>query len=149
MASKKLLVDLEVSGDITANNLSRTNTGDQTTITGNSGSATVLETARNINGVSFDGSANITVTADANLAGNLLTAVPSEAVFTDTVYTLPLATSTVRGGIELFSNTDNPTAANTVTSVASRTYGIQLNAANQAVVNVPWSDTNMILLMMI
>lgn len=51
------------------------------------------------------------------------------------------ATATTIGGIELFSNTDNPTAANTVTSTASRTYGLQLNAANQGVVNVPWTDT--------
>jgi hypothetical protein len=42
-----------------------TNTGDQTTITGNAGTATKLATARNINGVAFDGSADITVTADA------------------------------------------------------------------------------------
>ena len=56
-------------------------------------------------------------------------------------YSLPLATSTVRGGIELFSNTDNPTAANSVTSTASRTYGLQLNSSNQGVVNVPWTDT--------
>lgn len=57
-------------------------------------------------------------------------------------YVLPLATTTVRGGIEIFSNTDNPTAANAVTSTASRTYGSQLNAENQLVVNVPWTDTN-------
>lgn len=38
-----------------------TNTGDQTNITGNAGSATKLQTARLINGVSFDGTANITV----------------------------------------------------------------------------------------
>lgn len=44
-------------------NLSGTNTGDQTSVSGNAGSATVLQTARTINGVSFDGSANITVTA--------------------------------------------------------------------------------------
>jgi hypothetical protein len=42
---------------------SGTNTGDQTTITGNAGTATTLQTARNINGVSFNGSANITVPA--------------------------------------------------------------------------------------
>lgn len=35
------------------------------TITGNAGTATALQTARNINGVAFDGSANITVTAAA------------------------------------------------------------------------------------
>jgi len=58
--------------------------------------------------------------------------------WTDTVYTLPEATATVRGGIELFSNITQTTTANSVTTTASRTYGIQLNAANQAVVNVPW-----------
>ena len=42
-----------------------TNTGDQTTITGNSGTATKLATPRNINGVAFDGTTDITVTAAA------------------------------------------------------------------------------------
>lgn len=51
-------------------NLSGVNTGDQTTITGNAGTATALQTARNINGVPFDGTANITVTAAAD-AGTL------------------------------------------------------------------------------
>ena len=40
---------------------SGTNTGDQTTVTGNAGTATILATARTIGGTSFDGSANITV----------------------------------------------------------------------------------------
>lgn len=44
-------------------NLSGINTGDQTTITGNAGTATKLATARNIDGQSFDGSANITIIA--------------------------------------------------------------------------------------
>jgi len=57
-------------------------------------------------------------------------------------YTLPTATSTVLGGIELFSDTVQTVAANTVSTTASRTYGLQLNAAGQAVVNVPWVDTN-------
>ena len=66
-----------------------------------------------------------------------------ESVVTqDTIYTLPTATSTVKGGIEIFSDTVQTTAANTVSTTASRTYGIQLNSAGQAVVNVPWSDTN-------
>lgn len=56
-------------------------------------------------------------------------------------YSLPLATSTLRGGIELFSNTDQSVAANSVSTTSGRTYGIQLNSANQAVVNVPWSNT--------
>ena len=38
-----------------------TNTGDQTSVSGNAGTATALQTARTIGGVSFDGTANITV----------------------------------------------------------------------------------------
>ena len=56
-------------------------------------------------------------------------------------YTLPLATNTVRGGIELFNNTDQSVAANSVTTTAGRTYGLQLNSADQGVINVPWTDT--------
>ena len=55
--------------------LSGSNTGDQTTITGNAGSATVLQTTRTINGVSFDGSSNITVNAvdsTARIASSLI-----------------------------------------------------------------------------
>lgn len=57
-------------------------------------------------------------------------------------YTLPAATSTALGGIELFSDTVQTVAANAVTATASRTYGIQINSSGQAVVNVPWTDTN-------
>lgn len=53
-------------------------------------------------------------------------------------YALPKATSTTLGGVELFDNTVQTTAANSVTTTAGRTYGLQLNAADQAVVNVPW-----------
>lgn len=66
------------SGTVTGANLSGTNTGDQTNITGNAGTATTLQTARNINGVSFNGTADITVTAaagtltGATLASNVL-----------------------------------------------------------------------------
>ncbi len=61
--------------------------------------------------------------------------------WTDTVYTLPAATDTVRGGIELFSATTQATAANAVSSTASRTYGLQVNSDGQGVINVPWTDT--------
>lgn len=63
------------SGTVTGSNLSGTNTGDQTTITGNAGTATALQTARNINGVSFNGTSDITVTAAAGtLSGATLAA---------------------------------------------------------------------------
>ena len=43
-----------------------TNTGDQTTITGNAGTATKLASSKNINGVAFDGSADISIAAAAS-----------------------------------------------------------------------------------
>lgn len=52
---------------------SGTNTGDQSSVSGNAGSATVLQTARNINGVAFDGSASITVTAAGSTLSDTVT----------------------------------------------------------------------------
>ena len=60
----------------------------------------------------------------------------------DTNTTYSAATSSVLGLVELFSDTQQTVAANAVSATANRTYGIQLNAANQAVVNVPWTDNN-------
>jgi hypothetical protein len=59
--------------------------------------------------------------------------------WTDTTYSP--ATATVAGLIELADVTVQGTAANAVTSTASRTYGLQVNAAGQGVINVPWVDT--------
>lgn len=54
---------------------SGTNTGDQASVSGNAGTATALQTARTINGTSFDGTANITITAAAGtLTGTTLNA---------------------------------------------------------------------------
>lgn len=47
---------------------SGTNTGDQATVTGNAGTATALQTSRTIDGIAFDGTANITVVAPATFA---------------------------------------------------------------------------------
>lgn len=55
--------------------LSGTNTGDQTDVVGNAGTATALQTARLINGVAFDGTANITINAvdlTARIASSLM-----------------------------------------------------------------------------
>ncbi len=49
---------------------SGTNTGDQTTVSGNAGTATALQTARTINGVAFDGTGNITVADDTKVVAN-------------------------------------------------------------------------------
>ena len=48
--------------------ISGTNTGDQTSVSGNAGTATALQTARTINGTAFDGTANILVDVDGGSA---------------------------------------------------------------------------------
>ena len=65
---------------VTATNLVGTLTGNVTgDVTGNASTATILATSRNINGVAFNGSSNITIAADANtlsgttLASNVVT----------------------------------------------------------------------------
>lgn len=207
VAGKTGIVTL-VKGDVGLGSVD--NTADSTK---NVLSATKLTTARTINGVSFDGSANITIadstkqpldadlTAIAELAGtsgllkktaaNTWTldtnayvtssgvtsvtgtapivssggttpAISISAATTSTAgsmsaadktkldgiaasannYSLPTATSTIKGGIEIFSDTVQSVAANTVTTIASRTYGIQLNSNGQAVVNVPWEGSS-------
>jgi len=87
----------------------------------------------------FSGINNISLTA-----GNGVTLSRTSITNTDNDLTITnaLATSTTQGGIELFSDTDQTVAANAVTTESGRTYGIQLNSDNQAVVNVPWADTN-------
>ena len=86
--SSGVLTTTSVTGNLTGNVTGNTS-GSAGTATGNAGSATVLQTARNIGGVSFNGSANIdlpgvnsagnqnttgnaaTVTTNANLTGNV------------------------------------------------------------------------------
>lgn len=52
------------------------------------------------------------------------------------------ATSTVAGLIELGSDTTQTVAPNAVSTTASRSYALQVNASGQGVINVPWTDTN-------
>jgi hypothetical protein len=59
---KRYVTDAEL---VVIGNTSGTNTGDQASVTGNAGTATALQNARTINGVSFNGTANIQ-TATAN-----------------------------------------------------------------------------------
>jgi len=60
----------------------------------------------------------------------------------DTNTTYSAATTTTLGLIKLGDAATQTTAANSVTTTASRTYAVQVNASGQAVVNVPWVDTN-------
>ncbi len=92
---------IAATGTVTGSNLSGTNTGDQTTISGNAGSATILQTARNINGVSFNGSADITVTAAAGtLTGATLASGVTASSLTSlgTIASLVATTADINGG---------------------------------------------------
>lgn len=55
-------------------------------------------------------------------------------------YILPLASNSTRGGIKLSSSTQGGTP-NRITTTSGRTYAVQVNSSEQAVVNVPWTDT--------
>ena len=85
----------------------------------------------------YGGGSTLGIVPSGGAAGTLLNGAGSWTA----AYSLPEATATVRGGIELFSNTDQAVAANSISSTAGRTYGSQLNSAGQLVVNVPWTDT--------
>ena len=56
-------------------------------------------------------------------------------------YVLPTATASVLGGVKI-SATAQTVAANAVTATAAKTYAVQLDASGNAVVNVPWVDTD-------
>lgn len=55
-------------------------------------------------------------------------------------YSLPLASNSTRGGIKLSSSAQGGTP-NRITTTSGRTYAVQVNSSEQAVVNVPWTDT--------
>lgn len=78
---------------------------------------------------------NITITAGTASGG----ITPFTITAKDTTYSM--ATSSVLGLVKLASDTTQSVAMNSITTTASRTYGIQKNSSNQLVVNVPWTDT--------
>ena len=70
------VVARDASGNFSAGTITAALSGNATTsssTTGNAATATTLQTARTINGVSFDGSANITIESGLPLTGGTLT----------------------------------------------------------------------------
>jgi hypothetical protein len=112
-----------LSGNVTGNVLGNV-TGN---VTGRADTTTQLHTARNINGVSFNGTADITVTADANtLSGTTLksTVVSSSLTSVGTLGNLTVTNTingsvtgnagTVTNGVYTNQTYDNPTWLNTL-----------------------------------
>lgn len=79
---------------------------------------------------------NITLTPNATNDSITISASSSSSS-----YSLPLASNNTRGGIKLSSSTQGGTP-NGITTTPGRTYAVQVNSSEQAVVNVPWTDTN-------
>jgi hypothetical protein len=93
------------------------------------------------------GSTGITPGDTLTIAGgtNVTTAMSGDTLTitaTDTNTTYSAATSSALGLVKIEDDTEQSVAANAVSATASRTYGIQLNSSDQAVVNVPWTDTD-------
>lgn len=130
------------SGAISATNLSGTNTGDQTTITGNAGSATILQTGRTIGmtgdvvwtSPSFNGSSNVTaagVLATVNSNVGAFGSASQVATFTVNAKGLTTAAANVSiqitqaqvtnltSDLALKANLASPTFTGTVTVPAS------------------------------
>jgi hypothetical protein len=90
---------IDLAGNLTVSSaatISGTNTGDQTNITGNAGTATTLQTARSIYGNNFDGSAALSqiIASTFGGTGNGFTKFTG-AASAEKTYTLPNANATI------------------------------------------------------
>lgn len=111
-------------------------------LTGNAGSATVLQTARNINGVPFNGSADVTVSAAAGtLTGSSLavgitgSSLTSVGTLGSLAVTAGITAGTVSAGTFTGALTGNATTATSATSASTAT-----NVAAGAAGSVPYQS---------
>ena len=114
----------------------------------NTGLVTVLD-GTYINLTKQGGGDNTQLTADLNAVdgtSNVTTRFLSKDNTWDIIDggTVGVATATTLGTVKLFSDTEQSVVATAVSATAARTYGIQFNAADQMVVNVPWTDVNVV-----
>ncbi len=132
----------DVTGDVTGNV-----SGTAGSTTGNAATATKLATARNINGVSFDGTANITVTAAGSTlsdtvtvakGGTGLTSIADKSlIFTSATDTFSALTAGASDDGKVVSY-NNSTGNYELTSVATGDVtGVVSSTTNQLVVTNP------------
>ena len=134
-------------------NTSGTNTGDQTSVTGNAGTATKLATARNINGVPFDGTADVTIGDATTQSGTDTSGTPGNATVnkpngiaaiasgaTTCVITNSTATATSRILLTWYSDSG---AARSWVVRASGSFTVTLSSAAAADTAFGWSVTTL------
>ena len=121
-----------------------TTAGTATTTTGNAGTATKLATARTINGVAFDGSENINITASADagtLTGTTLVATVTGSSLTS-VGTLANLTVTNQIAGSITGNAATATTAGNITATANTTLTSLSNLATVGTITSGvWSGT--------
>ena len=122
-----LTVTNPIVGSITGNAATATTAttaGTATTTTGNAGSATKLATARNINGVAFDGSGDITVTADAGtLTGTTLKSTITGSSLTSVGTIASLTTGAITNSGKVIVGASSAASASAVLEASSTTQG--------------------------
>ena len=96
------------------------------------------DTPQSIAANAVSSTSNRTYAVQVNSSWQAVVNVP----WTDNNTQYSTATSSTAGIVKLGSDTKQTTAANAVSSTASRTYAVQLNNSDQMVVNVPWEDTH-------
>jgi len=131
-----------------------TNTGDQTTVSGNAGTATKLSTPRNINGVAFDGSGDITITSTADagtLTGTTLkstitgSSLTSLGTLTNLTVTNPIVGS-ITGNAASATNATTATTAGNITATTNTTISSLSNLATVGTITSgTWSATTIAL----
>ena len=118
--------ELDVTGTVTA-------TGFSGPLTGNASTATSLETARSINGESFDGTADITVTAAAGtLTGNTLASGVTASSLTSVG---TLTTLTVSGDATFDTSTLHVDATNNRVGIGNTTPAQALDVSGTVIAN--------------
>lgn len=78
---------------------------------------------------------NYAVALDAD--GKMYVNIP----WTDTVYTLPVATTTVRGGVKVGAVRSAAVTTNAASSTDGRYYMVERDSAEKLFVNIPWQNT--------
>ena len=128
-----------LTGNVTGNV-----SGSSGSCTGLSATATALATARDINGVSFNGSANITVTAAAGtLTGNTLksTVLTSSLTSVGTIGSLVATTADINGGTIDATAIGGGTPAAGAFTTGSFTGDLKVDAAGIAIIEIDRGTT--------